>query len=1769
MAVDQKPAITQLGEVVGINKSDPTIDGGLQIIGTGTIATNHLSSSHLLIGTDTNGMGLDQNEIRTTGTNLHIGTLSSHYIVFTTNKSNRMNISSAGNINIGDGTNAATEKLQVTGNFKIVGNNSAFSNFTSGYVGGAGWRINYDGSNSNLEVDNIMVRNTLQTHIFQKDTIKATNGQLYISDSGVVVATGSNTVTFNSSSATFNHNDVVQVKDINPTTGEIQSVSFLINDPSGPDYDGDGNATYDVIGDLDGIVIGATGVRTSGGTLVLDASSPNSPFMDVLSGSTMVVRTGNLAGITSTAFGSLATKGFGFYASGSAFLEGGINAINGLIGGWSIDSDSISKNNIKLDSTTGYLKIGTVTSVDDTSNSGLFAENDGDLLISQGTSDYIKFKDNALELKATSFRLDTPNLDINSDAKIIDIGNAIQLSGSSTGQITIGSNITLKGSGTSTIAGDMEIAGWEIQNNRIYSGDVGSLYRLDLRSDNGSIRAWKYDDTSYLASMGRLYYKNAFQGFGFAFTEDYNNTAVDPIFRVGTDGNNIAGWAFTDTQIKTGSLSNGGMVIQNSPTNQISVRTGSSSDTTRAIFGEASAGVYGIFGYTLGGVNKIFELSNNEQQIAGFTFTETEIAKNNITMSNAGGGKLTLNNGTTFLSGSGEGQFANGGIQFDKDGNVIITGSVTIGADVTVNADVAIGSMPNLPPDNKLYGHWNFESDTIIDVTGRNPGVATWDSAPTFWSGSGAVAGRAIKMNTTEHDIRVPMSDDLKAVLASQNFTWTAWVTINGEGNWNDLITFNMNYSTGSQPATASTWRLEHSNDTSTHHGYWFGTYVATGSRPSVNTTVNIPHGETHFVVAECNKDANIMRIYIDAVEAKKDTGDLFGVMTSISDLRFFNNTHQTNDVLDEFRIYTGSLSQNEIDALFLNPAGNRGTTISGDQIKTGLIESNNWSTTAGSQLDLTNGTIKLGGSTSPKFSVTNTGEVSASAGHIGGWDIDSQAIYSQSDTHHLYLASDGTKISTGNYSVKPVIDIANTGASDFRLSMGATLYKQKENQGILIQNDYTSDNRLFEVSVHKDAPNVNSFTASIAGWDFDNERLAKGNVTMSSEDERIKLGTVTDFTNDDSAKKGILMGKDSSDYEFFVGQEGTEYLFWDGNNLHIKTDNLDISAQDIEINTTDFDLNATTLSMSSDNGGRLTLGSSEQIMLSGSGEGHLSDGNISFDRFGNLDITNARLKISSGVGQAGFPFDAHNSALGKFVDTLPSQGNLKFVAFEDDTIIARTDKTGSVVETYLLNAGDVGSDSGSRQEGDIYDANKPFYVLNDSGFPLPSLAATGREFTFRITRDNPPVMQFYSPFGDADIGIFSGSNGIFETSEANIIASQSQVTSHEGFNIAADNSQYYYITSSLPIVMTKYSGNNGGSASDRTLVPPVSREILFYGIAGNVAETTSSQTVLENSRIYYYSDKPFSVHTSGDGDGTDAEMGIPIEMLGDTYAIPDSISDYRITSVEPTTVKVSFLKNNNKTLYATYVMSSSKSVPQLISVGDVGGGDTDLALSDSWLFEGTAPFFLRTNISTDEMPILGYRKHQLPQYQGATTIDGDKIRTGIIKSNNFNTTDGSEYNLNDGTFRLGGSVNPDLQYDGTTLVVSGTLSSSIGNIGGWTLGQATITGGSTILRSTGQITCANLVANQAGNIANWEISQSSLQTGDDYTGIKLRSDEGIIVKGATSHSIQTFEGFFSFGVAHHSVGPGTGGQEVNQNDGTVMSQGGGGMNYDDPPPSN
>ena len=57
-------------------------------------------------------------------------------------------------------------------------------------------------------------------------------------------------------------------------------------------------------------------------------------------------RVGKLSGIVSTNFGSL--SGYGLYASGSAYLEGSINATSGKIGGWTINSTTLADANDKI-----------------------------------------------------------------------------------------------------------------------------------------------------------------------------------------------------------------------------------------------------------------------------------------------------------------------------------------------------------------------------------------------------------------------------------------------------------------------------------------------------------------------------------------------------------------------------------------------------------------------------------------------------------------------------------------------------------------------------------------------------------------------------------------------------------------------------------------------------------------------------------------------------------------------------------------------------------------------------------------------------------------------------------------------------------------------------------------------------------------------------------------------------------------------------------------------------------------------------------------------------------------------------------------------------------------------------------------------------------------------------------------------------------------------------------------------------------------------------
>ena len=120
----------------------------------------------------------------------------------------------------------------------------------------------------------------------------------------------------------------------------------------------------------------------------------------------------------------------------------------------------------------------------------------------------------------------------------------------------------------------------------------------------------------------------------------------------------------------------------------------------------------------------------------------------------------------------------------------------------------------------------------------------------------------------------------------------------------------------------------------------------------------------------------------------------------------------------------------------------------------------------------------------------------------------------------------------------------------------------------------------------------------------------------------------------------------------------------------------------------------------------------------------------------------------------------------------------------------------------------------------------------------------------------------------------------------------------------------------------------------------------------------------------------------------------------------------------------------------------------------------------------------------------------------GGTIIEGDQITTGKIKSNNYGGGEGSKFDLDDGTFKMGGRDNPKLEFDGTTLTVDGTISASAGNIGGFNIDAHSISHPTVMeindLSQTLFISSSNFKVSHFGNVTASNVDLSGKITADE-----------------------------------------------------------------------
>ena len=276
---------------------------------------------------------------------------------------------------------------QITGGNMIINKSGTIQ--TSDYISNLQGFTLSAASGGFLEVENAKIRGTLATAVFEKETVNAVGGQLYVANSTTL--TGSVIAGQNNQGGEYAPTDttmsVVNVSGF--ATGEILSLKRVHDTGFTTEYIKiESSSRLDSSSDTDftGLIFVERGLGTSGGVdsgsigdvgaaaqsysgsqvivstgkvgtgyirLNANPNDPTTPYMDIVerTGSSVYAvdlkaRLGDLSGVTDTINGQ-AVSGFGLYTD-NAFLKGGIVATYGSIGGFGINATTISSSNNNL-----------------------------------------------------------------------------------------------------------------------------------------------------------------------------------------------------------------------------------------------------------------------------------------------------------------------------------------------------------------------------------------------------------------------------------------------------------------------------------------------------------------------------------------------------------------------------------------------------------------------------------------------------------------------------------------------------------------------------------------------------------------------------------------------------------------------------------------------------------------------------------------------------------------------------------------------------------------------------------------------------------------------------------------------------------------------------------------------------------------------------------------------------------------------------------------------------------------------------------------------------------------------------------------------------------------------------------------------------------------------------------------------------------------------------------------------------------------------------
>ena len=810
-----------------------------------------------------------------------------------------------------------------------------------------------------------------------------------------------------------------------------------------------------------------SGIKISTGEAVISGSNveiqtPSFMFGD--KGTSFISSSTSQIEISSSAF-HLQNNG---QVTGSNVLFDG-----GKVGGFAIDNEHISSNNLVLDSAANNGEIRLNTTNLSTGN-GFYANGNGSFRVGNADGQLIKFAGGVLTISSSALDLDSDgNLTISgtisssvgniggftigknfiSSSNLIissSTGDDFLISASSfnvkaNGQLTA-SNVSMSGNIT---AQSGEIGGFTIDAHSLTTTGVEindstqttfintNAFKVD---HSGNITASNVDLTGKItATTGEI------GGFDIGGDLSATNFTLDPsgkritlgtgdtIFIAdGDEGIQLGDATFADAPF---SVTTGGVLKSTSGTiGGFTINNTSISSSNRALILSSSGIISGS------------DVHFNGGKIGGFIIGANKISSSNLVLSSSITPTDEIISASNFQV-KASGQLTASRFLF-TGGN--IKGDVTMSDNVRIEGGLQVGAFPEMPSDANLIGYWAFDEEegTLCLDNSGNGNSGSFIGPPKRISGSssdfgaqstGSVVGNSILFDGNGDVIQITSSALPDEHLAEGDFSITAWINPNQSIDEHDIIVSKRDrQGDGFQFDLREQFETKGSNDLPFSLGFAFDSNNdGVGAITTVEGSKIINSGSWTHVAVTVDRDDRI-KLYVNG-EFDRQSGNISGVTSAVTGsptdnpplciggkLTFDGDStvdQPFDGYIDEVRIYDNVLAENEIRALYLNPAGTGRTKISGDTISTGKITSNNLTVSGGSEFNLNDGTFKLGGTEASNLSFDGTtlevsGTLSSSIGNIGGFTLAKTSI---SSPFLILSSSTGNAeiISASNFNVK------------------------------------------------------------------------------------------------------------------------------------------------------------------------------------------------------------------------------------------------------------------------------------------------------------------------------------------------------------------------------------------------------------------------------------------------------------------------------------------------------------------------------------------------------------------------------------------------------------------------------------------------------------------------------------------------------------------------------------------------------------------------------